>query len=75
MTGVTEKSKEEAITGLEYCAWAKGVMDGKKVNLSNLTRNLNTRYAEYAPVRVGDNLYYTSYSRPLNGDGSARSDR
>ena len=70
VTGVSKKSKEEAEAGLESCAWARGATGEQSLTLSNRTAKLNTRYAEYAPVRVANTLYYTSYSRPLNPDSS-----
>lgn len=70
VVNASKESKEEAEKGLDYCAWAKGVAGSENTKLSNLVQNLNTRYAEYAPVRVDNTLYYTSYSKPLNGDSS-----
>ena len=70
VANVSKEAKKEAEEGLESCAWAKGITGQEKVELSSLTNSLNTRYAEYAPVRVENTLYYTSYSRPINPDSS-----
>lgn len=68
VAGVSQKSKDEAADGLENCAWAKGIMGENQIQFSDRISQLNTRRAEYAPVRVDNTIYYTSYSKPLNRD-------
>ncbi len=53
--------REKAIQEIRNCEWAQEQMKmPSKIELTHLNEAVNTIYSDYAPVVVGDTIYYTS---------------
>ncbi|MCB9355792.1 MAG: hypothetical protein H6575_14600 [Lewinellaceae bacterium] len=64
---VVEKARLE----IEYCRQAQTMSaDSKQVEIKNLGRSINSAYSEFAPVVVGDTLFFSSYRFDKKGDRS-----
>ncbi len=53
---------------LEDCHWALEQEVGNHWNIERLPRRINSAYGEFAAIRSGDTLYYTSYRFELKDD-------
>ncbi|MEK7254807.1 MAG: hypothetical protein AAB316_08685, partial [Bacteroidota bacterium] len=55
------KYRDKALQEIKNCEWAKEqIQQPNKVELTHLNEAVNTIFSDYAPVAVGDTLYYTS---------------
>jgi tetratricopeptide (TPR) repeat protein len=66
------KYRERALQEIENCQWAKEMMQKPaKVELTQLGESINSVFSDYAPVAIGDTLYYTTTDR-MNIDQSKK---
>jgi tetratricopeptide (TPR) repeat protein len=53
--------RQKALNEIKNCEWAKEMMKKpSKVELVHINEAVNSIYSDYAPVAIGDTLYYTS---------------
>ena len=55
--------KLKATLGLDQAEWAFGIVSNPDTNvvINNLGEEVNSPYSEFAPTKIGDKLYYTSF--------------
>jgi tetratricopeptide (TPR) repeat protein len=59
----------QATKELEDCRWAKTDQQvDERWKVEHMGRRFNTPYSEFAPVKVGDTLYYSSFRYEKEGD-------
>ncbi|MCW5921816.1 MAG: PD40 domain-containing protein [Saprospiraceae bacterium] len=62
---------EKALDEIEVCRAAKVMMaESQQVEVKNLGRGINSPYSDFAPVVMGDTLFFSSYRFDKKGDRS-----
>lgn len=65
----TQQIMDQALTGLENTNWAASVANNTELEIPvALVSDINTEYSEFAPLMVGDTLYFSSYRFPFDKD-------
>ncbi|MCB0706194.1 MAG: hypothetical protein KDC34_12825 [Saprospiraceae bacterium] len=60
--------KAQAIHARDACKWARESPTRERVEVIHFDKEINTPYSEFAPVLVGDTLYYSSYRYEMKSD-------
>jgi len=65
----TKETFDMAQAGLENTIWAKGVANNTELETPvEAVTDVNTDYSEFAPIMVGDTLFFSSYRYPFDQD-------
>lgn len=68
-SGHTEIKKEKVERAIAACQWANTASHPSSLwQVEHLDRKVNTPYSEFAPVKSGDTLYYTSFKFDMEED-------
>lgn len=58
----------EALFQISSASWVLSADVESPVDSVNRLDEINTRYSEHSPFKIGDDLYYTSFSEPMEDD-------